>query len=88
MSERPLKTLKDFPTSKLNTRVRFPSPANLFSMPDFFTRCHGTWHFVRRVPIEFAQLDKRGVVKHSTHIKIANDRAGRRAARVADKFNE
>jgi site-specific recombinase XerD len=27
MSERPLKTLKDFPTSKLNTGVRFPSPA-------------------------------------------------------------
>jgi hypothetical protein len=27
MSEWPLKTLQDFPTSKLNTRVRFPSPA-------------------------------------------------------------
>jgi hypothetical protein len=27
MSERPLKTIQDFPTSKLNTRVRFPSPA-------------------------------------------------------------
>jgi hypothetical protein len=31
MSERPLKTLLDFPTSKLNTRVRFPSPAPIFS---------------------------------------------------------
>jgi len=29
MSERPLKTLQDFPTSKLNTRVRFPSTAPL-----------------------------------------------------------
>jgi hypothetical protein len=27
MSERPLKTLRDSATSKLNTRVRFPSPA-------------------------------------------------------------
>jgi hypothetical protein len=27
MSEQPLKTLEDFPTSKLNTRVRLPSPA-------------------------------------------------------------
>jgi hypothetical protein len=27
MSEQPLKTLQDFPTSKLNTRVPFPSPA-------------------------------------------------------------
>jgi integrase len=57
-------------------------------MPDFLTRRNGTWHFVRRVPIEFVKLDKRGVVKHSTRIKIASDRAGRRAARVAEKFNE
>src|ERR1700675_4680589 len=28
MSERPLKTLQDFTTSKLNTRVRIPSPAH------------------------------------------------------------
>jgi integrase len=57
-------------------------------MPDFLTRRNGSWHFVRRVPIEFARFDGRGVVKHSTRIKIANDRAGRRAARVAEKFNE
>jgi hypothetical protein len=31
MSERPLKTRQDFPPSKLNTRVRFPSPAAMFS---------------------------------------------------------
>jgi len=57
-------------------------------MPDFLTRRNGTWHFVRRVPIEFAQFDPRGIIRHSTRIKIASDRAGRRAARVADKFNE
>jgi integrase len=57
-------------------------------MSDFLTRRNGTWHFVRRVPVEFAELDSRGVIKHSTRIKIANDRAGRRAARVAEKFNE
>jgi integrase len=56
-------------------------------MPDFLTRRNGTWHFARRVPVEFAELDPRGVVKRSTRIKIANDRAGRRAARVAEKFN-
>jgi hypothetical protein len=33
---------------------------------DFLTRRNGTWHFVRRVPVEFAQYDHRGVVKHST----------------------
>ena len=57
-------------------------------MPDFLTRRNSTWHFVRRVPTEFAHLDPRGVVRHSTRIKIANDRAGRRAARVAEQFNE
>jgi integrase len=57
-------------------------------MPDFLTRRNGTWHFARRVPVEFAELDLRGVVKHSTRIKIVNDRSGRHAARVAEKFNE
>ncbi|MDR3465783.1 MAG: hypothetical protein P4M07_07550 [Xanthobacteraceae bacterium] len=57
-------------------------------MPDFLTRRNGTWHFVRRVPIEFTDLDRRGVIKHSTRIKIADDRAGRRAVRVAEKLNE
>lgn len=57
-------------------------------MPDFLTRRNGTWHFVRRVPVEFAALDRRGVIKHSTGIKIAIDRSGRRAVRVAEKFNE
>jgi hypothetical protein len=56
-------------------------------MPDFLTRRCGTWHFVRRVPVEFAHLDARGVVKHSTKVRIAQDRTGRRAARVASKLN-
>jgi len=57
-------------------------------MPDFLTRRCGTWHFVRRVPVEFAHLDARGVIKHSTKVRIAQDRTGRRAARVANKLNE
>jgi integrase len=57
-------------------------------MPDFLTRRCGSWHFVRRVPVEFAHLDSRGIIKHSTKVRIANDRTGRRAARVANKFNE
>jgi integrase len=57
-------------------------------MPEFLTRRNGTWHFVRRVPVEFAKLDARGIVKHSTRIRIATDRAGRRAVLVAEKFNE
>jgi integrase len=57
-------------------------------MADFLTRRCGTWQFVRRVPIEFAHLDTRGVIKHSTKVRIAQDRTGRRAARVATKLND
>lgn len=56
-------------------------------MPDFLTRRSGTWHFVRRVPAEFSHFDVRGIVKHSTKVRISTDRTGRRAARVADKLN-
>ena len=54
-------------------------------MSDFLTRRGAVWHFVRRVPIEFAEIDARGIVRHTTRIKIADDR---RAARVALKLNE
>lgn len=57
-------------------------------MPDFLTRRHGTWHFVRRVPNEFAKLDPRRIIKHSTKVRITHDRTGRRAARVAIRLNE
>jgi len=57
-------------------------------MSDFLTRRAGIWHFVRRVPAAYATLDARGVVRQSTRIKVAEDRLGRRAARVAETFNE
>ena len=57
-------------------------------MSDFLTRRGATWHFVRRVPAAFADVDRRGIVRHSTRIKVADDRIGRRAARVADTLNE
>lgn len=57
-------------------------------MPDFLTRRNGTWHFVRRVPTEFALIDRRGVIRHSTKIRTADDRAGRRASCVALRLNE
>jgi hypothetical protein len=56
-------------------------------MSDFLTRRNGTWHFVRRVPVEFAAFDRRGVIRHSTRIRVAADRTGRRATRVADRLN-
>jgi integrase len=56
-------------------------------MPERLTKRNGVWHFVRRVPPEFAAFDSRGIVKLSTKVRIADDRAGVRAGRVADRLN-
>src|SRR5262245_51945622 len=56
-------------------------------MSDFLTRRGGVWHFVRRVPAEFASIDRRGIIRHSTRVRIRDDRLGRHAARVADRLN-
>ena len=56
-------------------------------MPDMLTRRNGTWHFVRRVPAEYAAFDSRRIIRHSTRIKIQHDRAGRRAVRIAETLN-
>jgi integrase len=56
-------------------------------MPDFLTRRDNTWHFVRRVPSEFAEFDRRGIVRHTTKVRVAKDRTGRKAAAVADRLN-
>ena len=57
-------------------------------MSDLLTRRNVVWHFVRRVPIEFAEFDRRGIVRHSIRVKVADDRTGRRAARIALTLNE
>jgi hypothetical protein len=74
--------------TEITSNISSNKTSNTFTlMPDFLTRRNGTWHFARRVPTEFAHLDRRGVVKHSTKIRIASDRAAVRASRVAEKFN-
>lgn len=56
-------------------------------MTEHLTKRNDVWHFVRRVPIEFSHLDKRGVVRYSTKIKVAKDRRGTRAGRIAKAMN-
>lgn len=56
-------------------------------MTEHLTKRNGVWHFARRVPTEFSHLDKRGVVKHSTKVKVSKDRRGSRAARIVDAMN-
>jgi hypothetical protein len=40
------------------------------------------------VPTEFAPFDRRGIIKHSTKVRISDDRNGRRASCDAQKLNE
>jgi integrase len=54
----------------------------------YLTIRDGVWHYHRRVPSNFAHLDKRGSIKLSTKIKVANDRAGTKAGRIAARMNE
>lgn len=56
-------------------------------MSSFLTRRAGFWHYARRVPTPFVELDPRGIVKQSTKIRVADDPRGVRAARIADRIN-
>ncbi len=56
-------------------------------MPDYLTKRNGHWQFVRRVPLEFAALDPRGIIKHSTKVPIHADKRGHKAGRIADAMN-
>lgn len=56
-------------------------------MADHLVKRDGYWHYARRVPSAFAQHDKRGIVKQSTKIRIADDPRGIAAAAAAKKIN-
>jgi hypothetical protein len=56
-------------------------------MPDYLTKRYGFWHFVRRVPLAYAELDERGIINHSTKIEIRKDRRGIKAGKIADVMN-
>ena len=54
---------------------------------EYLTIREGVWQYYRRVPAHFAHLDRRGTVKLSTKIKVARDREGNKASRVAARLN-
>lgn len=56
-------------------------------MPEYLTKRNGYWQFARRVPLEFSDLDTRGVIKHSTKVAVDDDKRGIRASRVANAMN-
>lgn len=53
----------------------------------YLTKRDGFWHYARRVPLPLVELDKRGVVKESTKVRVADDPRAVRAGRVADRIN-
>jgi hypothetical protein len=55
-------------------------------LPEYLTKRRGVWQFVHRVPQKYAELDRRGVIKHSTHIEVIKDRRGTRAGKIADEM--
>jgi integrase len=56
-------------------------------MAGYTVKRDGLWRFVRRVPKEYAALDPRGIVQHSTGVRIADDPRGIRARKIADTLN-
>ncbi len=51
------------------------------------TKRDGFWHYARRVPTAFIELDQRGVVKQSTGIQVADDPRGIKAQAAADRID-
>lgn len=56
-------------------------------MSDFLGKRAGFWHYMRRVPAVFAARDRRGIVKQSTKIRVADDPRGIAARRAAARIN-
>jgi integrase len=56
-------------------------------MPEYLTKRGGFWRFQRRVPDEFASLDRRVIIQLSTKIRVADDPRAVRASEKAKEFN-
>ncbi|WP_237151860.1 tyrosine-type recombinase/integrase [Oryzibacter oryziterrae] len=52
-------------------------------MAELITKRGGYWHYVRRVPKEYADLDRRGIIFQSTKVKIVDDPRGIHALSAA-----
>jgi integrase len=57
-------------------------------LADYLTKRGGFWRFCRRVPDEYAALDRRGIVQRSTKVRIVDDPRAIRAKEVANAFND
>jgi hypothetical protein len=58
---------------------------NAAPMADLLACRNGTWHFTRRVPAQFARVDKRIVIRHSN---AHSNRAGLRGKTRGGAFRQ
>jgi len=56
-------------------------------MSDYLIQRGLFWCFFRRVPAEFADVDRRTIVMKSTKVRVADDPERQRARRIADRLN-
>jgi integrase len=56
-------------------------------LPRYLIKRDGFWHFCRRVPEPLVDLDRRGIVRQSTKIRVLDDPRAVRAAEYASRFN-
>ena len=56
-------------------------------MANYLTKRGGFWRFCRRVPDEYATIDRRGIVQQSTKVRIVDDPRGIRAREIALNMN-
>jgi integrase len=56
-------------------------------MANYCVKRDGLWRFVRRVPKEYADVDKRRIIQHSTGVRVADDPRGIQAKKIANELN-
>jgi hypothetical protein len=56
-------------------------------LPRHLVKRDGYWRFVRRVPKEFLERDRRAIVQQSTKVRVADDPRAIRAGEVAERMN-
>jgi integrase len=57
-------------------------------VPEHLRRRGGFWYSVRRVPKEYAELDRRVIVQQTTGIRVADDPRAIRAKPAVDRINK
>jgi integrase len=53
----------------------------------FKNKRKATWYFVRRVPLQFAHLDPRGIIRQTTGVRITTDPHAFAARRIAERMD-